>query len=184
MAAYLFVFLLIATSADVAAIALVASFIEQRFAISKFLLQFALCTLIVGALACGGMLLGNFGSQFFDTQMNIWLSASLMLVMSLKAAYDGFKLAPTKRSVNTVFIGGLATVATFAGINAFIYSLALGFLQLQPLPLVLLAAPLFFVVLLVAGLVGTRQKRIPRIQSEWILSAVSLFCALLIIYNR
>lgn len=184
MAAYLFVFLLLATAADVAAIALVASFIEQRFVAGKFLLQFAVCTLIVGALACGGMLLGNFGSQFFDTQMNVWFSASLMLVMSLKAAYDGFKLAPTKRSVNTAFIGGLATVAAFAGINAFIYSLALGFLHLAPLPSVLLTAPLFFAVLLAAGLVGTKQKRIPRIHSEWILSAASLFCALLIIYNR
>jgi len=184
MGQHLFFLLLAATAIDISTIGLVASFLEQKFILVKFLVRFVVSTLIVTILMLLGMMLGNWGSQFFEPAVSNWFSASLLLVLSIKAGYDGVKLAPSKRSINATFLGGLSVLATFAGINAFIYSLALGFLRLTALPTILWTAPVFFLALLFTSVSGVRQQKIRRVQSEWILSAISLLCSLIIIYNQ
>ena len=184
MAIYLFIILLIASTLNVTEIGYVAAFLEQKFILKKVLFRFVVCSAIVVALMCLGGLLGKFGLQFLESYLNNWFAASLLFVLSLKSAYDAVKLAPSKRAINPTFFGGLLSSTTFVAINAFIYMLALGFLQMPIFPIVLLTIPMFLVALLIVGIVGIRQQKIPRIQSEWILSAISLLCSLIIIYNK
>ena len=173
----------VASALDVLSMGLTAAFLDRRWTLSAFVLRFVVSTATVALLAAGGFAIGRFGTAWLDGRTATWFAASLMFLLSLKMVYDGLKTARIKRTINPTVMSGLASLSCLTGINAFIYAIGFGLLGLG-LKAVLWYAPLFFVALLVASLVGARQQRLHHIYNGWILAAVALFGALLTIYNN
>lgn len=183
MAEWLFAMFVVASTLDIVSMGLTAAFLDRKWTVSAFLFRFAISTSIVMLLAAGGLGIGRFGIAYLDGQTATWFAASLMFLLSVKMVYDGLKTARLKRSINPTSPGGLLTLSCLTGINVLIYSIGFGLLDLD-CKAVLWYAPLFFAALLVTGIAGAKQQRLHHIYNGWILAAVSLFGALLTIYNN
>ena len=183
MAEWLFALFVLATTLDIVSMGLTAAFLDQKWSAGAFLLRFVVSAAVVMLLSAGGLAIGRFGIAYLDGQTAIWFAASLMFLLSVKLVYDGLKTAQMRRSINPTAVSGLAALSCLTGINALIYSMGFGLLNLSCTK-VLWYAPLFFAALLVTSIAGLRQKRLHHIYNGWILAAVALFGALLTIYNN
>ena len=183
MAEWLFAMFVMATTLDIVSMGLTAAFLDRCWTAKNFMLRFVVSSVTVMLLAAGGLAAGRFGMAYLDGQTATWFAASLMFLLAVKLVYDGLKTARIRRSINPTLLSGLVILSCLTGINAFIYSIGFGLLNLD-FKAVLWYAPLFFAALLVTGLAGLRQKRLHHIYNGWIMAAVALFGALLTIYNN
>ena len=129
MAENLFIAFAVATTLDIVALGLTASFFDRGFSIGKFIVRFMVTSLVVALLALGGVLLGQIGTHYVNSSTCIWLASSLMFLLSVKAVYDGLKTAKLKRSINPTVFSGLLSLSVLAGINTFLYSLGFGLMN-------------------------------------------------------
>lgn len=177
MAEYLFIAFAVATTLDIVALGLTASFFDRGFSIGKFIVRFMVTSLVVALLALGGVLLGQIGTHYVDSSTCMWLASSLMFLLSVKAVYDGLKTAKLKRSINPTVFSGLLSLSVLAGINTFLYSLGFGLMNVD-CGVVLWFFPLFLVALILSSLIGRKQTRLHHIYNGWIFALVALFGAI------
>lgn len=179
----LFLMFAVASTLDVVAMGLTAAFLDKRWAAGTFLLRFAVSAAVVMLLAAGGLALGYLGTAWLDGTTATWFAASLMFLLAVKLVYDGLKTSQMRRSINPTIISGLVVLSVLTGLNAFIYSIGFGLLNVS-YSIVWYYAPLFFAALLITGIAGRKQTRLHHIYNGWIQAALALFSSILIIYNN
>lgn len=177
MAENLFIAFAVATTLDIVALGLTAWFIDRDFSVGKFTVRFLVTSSVVALLALGGVLLGRVGTHYVDSSTCMWFASSLMFLLSVKAIYDGLKTAKLKRSINPTAFSGLLSLSILAGINAFIYSLGFGLMNVD-CGVVLWFFPFFLVALILSSIIGRRQTRLHHIYNGWIFALVALFGAI------
>ncbi len=183
MTIYLYILLLAGTAIEVVAAALVSMFIQQQISFKNIVIQFVVFTCMVGLLSGTGIFIGNKISTWQPDQTSMWLSASLLFVLTIKLVYDGTRTAVIRQQINPTGMSGILTLAALSGINTFIYSVAMGLSGMSPLAAKWIV-PLFFVSIVSASIIGIKQRHLHKFYSDWVLAAISLFCSLLIIYNN
>lgn len=183
MAEYLFLTFAVASTLDIVALGLTASFFDKKWSLKDLLVRFLTTTLTVCLLVLGGMALGKLGTQYVDGTLANWFASSLMFLLAVKMVFDGLKTAKFKRSINPTVFSGLLALSVFTGINAFIYSLAFGLMNVR-YSMVWWFAPLFFAALLATSILGRRQQRLHHIYNGWIMVLVALFGAIYTIVSK
>ena len=179
----LFLIFAAASTLDVVSMGLTAAFFDRKWSLGALLLRFAVSAAIVTLFVMGGLALGRMGTAWLDGTTAIWFAASLMFLLAVKTVYDGLKNAKIRRSINPTVMSGLVALSVLTGINAFIYSIGFGLLNVG-LKWAACYAPLFFVALFITSVAGRRQTRLHHIYNGWILAGVALFSSILIIYNN
>lgn len=179
----LFLIFAAASTLDMVSMGLTAAFFDRKWSFGQFLLRFAVSASIVMLLVIGGLALGRMGTAWLDGAMAMWFAASLMFLLSVKTVYDGLKNAKIRRSINPTVTSGLVALSVLTGINAFIYSIGFGLLNVG-WQWAVCYAPLFFAALLITSIAGRGQTRLHHIYNGWILAGVALFSSILIIYNN
>jgi putative Mn2+ efflux pump MntP len=178
---FLFILFAAALCVDVFNIGMVSFFIYRKFSFVNFLKTLIVPVIIIFLGIVAGLLAGNWGMNLVPA-MTKWLSASFFFVLGAKMVLDAFRFAHLKRQVNPTHLTGLISLSVFIALNALLGAIGFGFLGMV-FANIWYVLPVFLLFFISSVVTGLKVKRLYKLYSEWILAAVSLFCAVLILYN-